>query len=116
MLDPGVTDVLAAWDIPEELIELVDAGKRREVNEAWAEAMRGASPEQRLTLAKRSEIFRAPDAYTLIKDLQAYCRRGRAVPLRADGAAAARRGRLRLVGDDAARLTSGRASFSRIAT
>lgn len=72
VLDPGVTDVLAAWHFPEALIELVNAGKRREVNEAWVGAMRGANAEERFTLAKRTEIFRAPDTYTLIKDLQAY--------------------------------------------
>lgn len=72
VLDPGVTDVLAAWRLPKALIELVNAGKRREVDRAWAEAMRGADEEQRFTLAKRSEIFRAPDTFTLIKDLQAY--------------------------------------------
>jgi len=72
VLDPGVTDVLAAWHLPKALIELANAGQRREVNEAWADAMRGANAEQRFTLAKRSEIFRAPDTFTLIKDLQAY--------------------------------------------
>lgn len=72
VLDPGVTDVLASWPLPKALIELVNAGKRREVNEGWAEAMRGANAEQRFTLAKRSEIFRAPDTFTLIRDLQAY--------------------------------------------
>jgi hypothetical protein len=72
VLDPGVTDVLAAWHLPKELIELVDAGRRREVNGIWAEVLRGANPEERFDLAKRSEIFRAPDGYTLLKDLQAY--------------------------------------------
>jgi hypothetical protein len=73
VLDPGVTDVLAAWHLPKALIELVDEGKRKEVDRIWAEdVVRGATPEERFELAKRSEIFRAPDAFTLIKDLQAY--------------------------------------------
>jgi hypothetical protein len=42
------------------------------VNEIWAGVERGANAEQRFDLAKRSEIFRAPDGFTLIKDLQAY--------------------------------------------
>jgi dienelactone hydrolase len=72
VLDPGVTDVLASWPLPKELIELVNAGKRREVNEIWAEVVRGANAEERFNLDKRAEIFRAADGFTLLKDLQAY--------------------------------------------
>jgi hypothetical protein len=72
VLDPGATDVLAAWNLPKVLVELVDAGKRKEVDEGFAEYIQGATPQQKFELAKRSEIFRAPDYYTLIKDLQRY--------------------------------------------
>jgi hypothetical protein len=70
--DPGVTSVIAAWGLPQVLLRLVRQGKRDELNGAWAEFMSDANATDRFEIAKRSEIFRAPDAYTLIRDLMEY--------------------------------------------
>jgi hypothetical protein len=69
--DPGYVDLIAAWPIG-ELLPLVREGKRDEVNAAWADYLRGANASERFTVAKRSEIFRAPDAYTLFRDVLQY--------------------------------------------
>lgn len=72
VLDPGGTSVLGAWPVPKVVLQLVNEGKRKEVNEAFEGFMREATPEEQFELAKRTSIFKAPDMYTLIKDLEQY--------------------------------------------
>lgn len=73
--DPGVVDVIGAWPLG-GLLRLVREGKRAEVNGAWGHYLEQATVEQRFDVAKRSEIFRAPDAYTLFRDLEQYTNAG----------------------------------------
>lgn len=72
-VDPGVVDAFKVWTIPQELIDLVNEGKREEANGAWDEALPHLPPELRFTIAKRSEIYGEHlTFYDLVKAAQQY--------------------------------------------
>jgi hypothetical protein len=75
VLDPGVTNILAPWKLG-NLLRLVKAGQKQEVNQIWKKVLSKESPQGLFTIAKRSEIFEKPDfydqvRYTLLFDLSA---------------------------------------------
>jgi dienelactone hydrolase len=69
-LDPGCPDATVGW--PKEILAIGDAGDRAKVNAIWAEVMKGATPEEKFMLDKRSEIYVAADAYDLLRDIKQY--------------------------------------------
>jgi hypothetical protein len=66
VLDPGVNSIIAPWKLG-NLIQLVTAGRKREVNQIWKEVLSKESPQGRFTIAKRSEIFEKPDFYDQVR-------------------------------------------------
>jgi hypothetical protein len=66
VLDPGVTNILAPWKLG-NLLRLVKAGQKQEVNQIWKKVLSKESPQGLFTIAKRSEIFEKPDFYDQVR-------------------------------------------------
>jgi Alpha/beta hydrolase family len=66
VLDPGVNSIVAPWHLG-NIIPLVKAGQKREVNQIWQRVLSRESPQWLFTIAKRSEIFEQPDFYDQVR-------------------------------------------------
>jgi cephalosporin-C deacetylase-like acetyl esterase len=71
VVDPGVNNVLAAYNLG-KLLTLADEGEKQRVNEIWAQTLKRFTPQIRFTVAKRSEIFAKPDFYDQIRFMQLF--------------------------------------------
>jgi Esterase FrsA-like len=66
VLDPGVNSIVAPWNLG-NIIPLVKAGRKREVNQIWQKVLSKESPQGLFTIAKRSEIFEKPNFYDQVR-------------------------------------------------
>ncbi len=75
VLDPGVVDYFASWTLPPVFLKLIRAGKRQAVNDGWVDFLKGATPVERFTIAKRTEIFPPSDPFDLFTTMEQYTSR-----------------------------------------
>ena len=75
ILDPGVVDYFASWTLPPVFLKLIRAGKRQAVNDGWVDFLKGATPVERFTIAKRTEIFPPSDPFDLFTTMEQYTSR-----------------------------------------
>jgi hypothetical protein len=72
--DPGVVDVFVDWqeELPHELLELLNGGRRTEFNRFWNSIPRHVSEGKGFGVAKRSEIYGNGDGYERMKNAQRF--------------------------------------------
>jgi len=71
-LDPGVVDYIRSWQLPSQITSLVERRDRQALDQLWTAHLKQASPQQRFTIAKRSEIFGQRDFLDLVKYMQLF--------------------------------------------
>jgi hypothetical protein len=71
-LDPGVVDYIRSWQLPSLVTSLVERDDRQALDQLWAAHLKQASPQQRFTIAKRSEIFGQRDFLDLVKYMRQF--------------------------------------------
>lgn len=72
--DPGVVSAFRTWqeNLPPELLELLNGGKRAEFNHFWNEIPKSLSANERAGFAKRTEIYGQVDGYEKMKLAQKF--------------------------------------------
>jgi hypothetical protein len=72
--DPGVVDSFYTWrkELPKEMIELLEAGKRNEFNAIWKEIPSQLKTDERFGFLKRSEIYGNGGGYEKMKLAQQF--------------------------------------------
>jgi alpha-beta hydrolase superfamily lysophospholipase len=72
--DPGVVNAFVDWqeDLPHELLELLNGGKRAEFNRFWNEIPKSLSANERAGFGKRTEIYGQVDGYEQMKLAQKF--------------------------------------------
>jgi hypothetical protein len=71
VLDPGVTDLLAGWQLPASLVQLASADPR-EADAAWATILPRLPASLRFSVTKAGHPFRQPGFSALVRELARY--------------------------------------------
>jgi hypothetical protein len=75
VLDPGVDDVFTSWraNLPDEMLELLDAGDEERFNANMDVVMESATPQERQTMEWRIKPYGSkPSAFATIKGIEQY--------------------------------------------